>query len=209
MQLTGGVGINSADYLTVKTATQARLPVGKCRFIASVGPADNHDDVKEFLERIKREYPDATHHAWASRTGGGHNPEERCSDDREPAGTAGPPILGAIRKAGLTGVVLVATRYFGGVKLGVGGLIRAYRACAEHGIKNASIEKKIIFQNLKLGVTYDLIGSIMKIVPACDGQIKNIDYGNNVVIELCIPENKMQEFSRWAADVTAGQIVYL
>ena len=116
------------SYKTIADDVRTRIAVGACRFYASLSPCRSEEEVRSFLSRVKEELPGATHHAYAYRLGVGDALLARCDDDGEPAGTAGPPMLAALEKAELTNVIVVGTRYFGGVKLGIGGLIRAYRS---------------------------------------------------------------------------------
>ena len=139
----------SNSFLTVARSVQVKLPVGACRFIASVSRVDKEKEAKSFIRKISSHFHDATHNAYAYKIGFGDSAISRQSDDSEPAGTAGKRCY-AIESAGLTNVVIVATRYFGSVKLGIGGLIRAYRACAEAGLEEAGRQKEVFRKVLPL-----------------------------------------------------------
>ena len=127
------------DVTTVAQTVRVKISVGACRFFASVARTEREEEAKAFIERVCTEFPDANHHAYAYKIGLEDEALCRQSDAGEPSGTAGPPILQAIEYAGLTNVTVVATRYFGGVKLGIGGLVRAYRACADAGLDRKSV----------------------------------------------------------------------
>ena len=139
-------------YSTVCGYGTGEIVEKKSRFIAEVFPVDSEEDVSAQIEKIKKQYWDARHHCWAYVIG--RNPgTERMSDDGEPAGTAGKPILEVIRGKGLTDVLIVVTRYFGGTLLGTGGLVRAYTQAAVEGRAHAGILRK--GQGVRLRIVTD------------------------------------------------------
>lgn len=196
---------NDDSYLSVRKEVRRRLAVGKCRFIATLSPVANEEEARRFIERIKIEFSDATHNTFAYRVGFKRNLLERCSDDREPVGTAGPPILTALRKAELTDTAMVVTRYFGGVKLGVGGLIRAYRAAAEEGLKAASTVRRVCMERLKARLPYENLGAATKLISSQKGKIISIEYGEDVVIDFHLRSRNKDAFRRALHDVTRGR----
>lgn len=193
------------SYLTVSDEIRVNYAPGKCRFIATLAPVKDEKEARSFIDRIKEEFPDATHNTYAYRLGIGDNATERCSDDREPAGTAGPPVLGVIHKYHLTGIAIVVTRYFGGVKLGVGGLIRAYRGAAEEGVKNARLVRKVIMRRITVIVPYDSLGAVMRLISSQKGEIISIDYANEAKIECLLRPADLEKFNREVSDATRGQ----
>lgn len=193
------------SYRTVAAAVQTKITVGACRFYASLAPADTEMDTKEYLEKVKAQLPGATHHATACRLGLGTGMFSRCDDDGEPAGTAGPPLLSVLEKAELTNVFLVATRYFGGIKLGIGGLIRAYRACGEAGVAGARIINKELTSRLELVVPYSYLGAVEREVRARDGEVLNHAFDRQVVLDIVVPLRKMDGFEGRIAGVSRGE----
>ncbi len=193
------------EYLTIKRQARVKIPVGACRFIASVASCQEEEEARAFIEKVKEEFSDATHNAYAYKLGTGDRALRRTSDDQEPAGTAGPPLLSAIEKGGLTNVVVVGTRYFGGIKLGIGGLIRAYRACGEAGLKEAGVQKKIIYRRYLLTCPYDHVGQVMKEISGLQGEIREINYTSQVRIDLSLPPSREKGFKGRLKDITRGK----
>lgn len=193
------------EYLTVARPARVKVPVGACRFIASVAPCSSAEEACEFIRTIKEEFNDATHNTYAYRLGVGDKAVAYCNDDREPAGTAGLPMLRAIEKAGLTDVVIVGTRYFGGVKLGIGRLIRAYRSCAEEGLKAAGVRKKIKKEKLELRVPYESLGRLFKTVSSREGELQSVEYKDVVVVKCHIPSRHVEEFTIDINNITRGR----
>lgn len=178
--------------------------MGACRFIASVKPCPGEKEARDFVARVKEEYADATHNAYAYRLGTGDGAVARTSDAGEPAGTAGPPLLAAIDKVGVTGLALVGTRYFGGVKLGIGGLIRAYRACGEAGLREAGVVKKINLGSYLAQVPYDYLGQALKEISSCRGKVERVDYGEEVLVRFTLPPRQLDPLRQKLKDATRG-----
>ena len=196
---------NPGGYFILEDKTRVRLPVGKCRFIASAAPVENEEEARQFIQIVREEFPDATHHVFAYRLGEGDGALERSSDDREPAGSGGPPVLSAIQKAGVSDVAMVVSRYFGGVKLGVGGLIRAYRSAAEECLQKVPLISREYRENLTAKVPYEDVGAVLKAVSSFRGEIKNIDYGSEVTVECLLRPTEVENFSHFVHDATRGK----
>lgn len=168
-------------YSTVCGYGTGEIVEKKSRFIAEVFPVDSEEDVSAQIEKIKKQYWDARHHCWAYVIG--RNPgTERMSDDGEPAGTAGKPILEVIRGKGLTDVLIVVTRYFGGTLLGTGGLVRAYTQAAVEGLSHAGILRKVQGVRLRIGTDYTGLGKIQYILAQRDICIRDTVYTDRVEI---------------------------
>ncbi len=193
------------DYLTIEKNSRVKISIGACRFIGTVFFCQSEDEAKALIEKVSNEFADATHNAYAYIIGTGHKVIKRFSDANEPAGTAGSPLLSAIENAGLTNVVMVGTRYFGGVKLGIGGLIRAYRACAEAGLKEAGIKKKILYLRYRIIFPYDNIGQVMNEIPSLEGEIQKVDYSSEVTVEFSMSPGSMKTFQERFKDITRGK----
>jgi uncharacterized YigZ family protein len=192
-------------YKTIAQTLRTKIAVGACRFFASLAPCLTEKEARSFIDRTKEELPGATHHTFAFRLGFGEQMLARCDDAGEPAGTAGPPMMGVLEKAELTNIVLVGTRYFGGVKLGVGGLIRAYRACAEAGISKARILEKELMSTLDIHTPYDYLGAVLREVEASEGKAVKFDYGQGVNLKVIVPFRQAQYLPERLASVSQGK----
>lgn len=143
------------DYLTIKAAGQHALEIKKSRFIADVGHVTTEDEAQAFIDGVIAREPKATHHCWAYVLGE-HDEIQRESDNGEPSGTAGVPILTVLKRNDLHNAITVVTRYFGGIKLGAGGLIRAYSNATSTGIEATGVVKLVRQRELTLTVSYPL-----------------------------------------------------
>ncbi len=195
------------SYRTIGAAVQVKIPVGACRFYASLAPVETEEEAKAYLEAVKEQLPGATHHATACRLGWGDGVLARSDDDGEPAGTAGPPLLAVLDKGELTNVILVGTRYFGGVKLGIGGLIRAYRSCGEAGVKAAPILKKELKARMELVVPYDYLGAVQREIKAREGEVLQHRFDQHVVLDIVVPLRKLDGFKHCMAGVSRGEVI--
>ncbi len=192
------------EYRTVERSSRVKIPVGLCRFISSVEPVVSEEQARDVIARVSREFADATHNAWAYRIGTGPQAIFRYSDDGEPAQTAGPPTLAAIDHRELTDVVVIGTRYFGGVKLGVGGLIRAYRQCADAGLDEAGYLTKVITIPIGIRCGYDQLGTIMNELESLKGKIDRIDYDIDVTVIARIRPIDLPQLRGRVTDITRG-----
>jgi uncharacterized YigZ family protein len=152
-----------AEFLTIKSTTEGLYKEKASKFYAYAFPVETEEQVKEHLAEMKKLHPKANHVCYAFRLGatGTHY---RASDAGEPSGTAGAPILGQLRSHNLTNILLVVVRYFGGTKLGVSGLIQAYRESAAEALKNAEIIKDFEKGRLKVSIAYEYLNSLMNFV---------------------------------------------
>ncbi|NMB41019.1 MAG: DUF1949 domain-containing protein [Firmicutes bacterium] len=193
------------SYKTIAAAVRTKIAVGACRFYASLSFCRSDKEARSFLHEVKEELTSATHHAYAYRLGLGDALIARCDDAGEPAGTAGPPMLAVLEKADITNVIVVGTRYFGGVKLGVGGLVRAYRSCAEAGVQAARIYTRKLKAKVLLQVPYDYLGAVVREVEASSGETLDFQYDNDVCLEILIPLSTMDKFPGRVASASRGE----
>ena len=149
----------STNYLTISGHSQAEFEISKSRFIAFVQRVHAETEAIEFIQKIKKEHWEARHNCSAYIIGE-HATYQKADDDGEPSGTAGKPILEVIKKNNLKDVVIVVTRYFGGIKLGAGGLIRAYSKAATLGIEASTVVEKVLYLQLKIIIDYSLLGTL-------------------------------------------------
>jgi uncharacterized YigZ family protein len=195
------------SYRTIAAGVRTKIAVGACRFYASLSFCRSEEEARSFLNKVKEELTAATHHAYAYRLGVGDALLARCDDDGEPAGTAGPPMLAVLEKADITNVMVVGTRYFGGVKLGVGGLIRAYRSCAGAGVEAARICSRELKAKVLLQVPYDCLGAVVRGVEASAGETLGFHYGKDVSLEILLPLKEMDKLPGRIASASRGQAV--
>lgn len=154
-------------YLSIAQTAEGVYKEKGSKFLAFAFPVSNEEQIKTCLEKIRKEYFDARHHCYAYALGKNHK-LFRANDDGEPNHSAGDPILGQIRSHQLSDILIVVVRYFGGVKLGVGGLINAYKTSASEAIANAQIIEKIITQKWQLIFKYEIMNEVMKLVKELD-----------------------------------------
>lgn len=193
-------------YTTVCGYGTGEIVEKKSRFIAEVFPVVSEDEVSAHIEKIKKEYWDARHHCWAYVIG--QNPgTERMSDDGEPAGTAGKPILEVIRGRGLTDVLVVVTRYFGGTLLGTGGLVRAYTQAALEGLSHAGILRKVPGIRLKIGTDYTGLGKIQYLLAQREISILDTVYTDRVEILTAAAADMAESLKKEITEGTSGQAV--
>ncbi|HAA37616.1 MAG TPA: YigZ family protein [Firmicutes bacterium] len=195
---------------TVAGPVQVKIAVGACRFIASVTRTDDEEAAKAFIAKVSQEFHDATHNAYAYKIGLGDTAICRQNDAAEPAGTAGPPMLQAIENAGLTNVTVVGTRYFGGVKLGIGGLVRAYRACAEAGLQAAERITEIFHEPFTVLISYEYIGSVLREIAAGNGEVSNVEYGEHgVTVFGSVTKAARENLQKQLSEATRGKAKFI
>ncbi len=167
----------AASFVTLARAHRAEIRDKNSRFIATAIPARDETEARAAIGKVRSEFPDATHHCWAYALHGGRaGSVERCHDAGEPGGTAGPSILQAIRGAGLRDVVVVVTRYFGGTKLGKGGLARAYRAATARALQGAFTVAVVPAGRVLVGVPLSLDGETRHLVARHGGRVESFSY---------------------------------
>jgi len=177
------------------------------KFYGSIANTKNEDEVKQFITRIKENYHDATHNVSAYKLGSGDQAVKYCDDDGEPAGSSGPPVLQAIEGEGLTNTVIVVTRYFGGTKLGIGGLIRAYGDTARKAISESGRKEATLIYKLMVAGDYNLIGTIMGQIEAHKGKILTTDYNNSGgKIYFLLYPRRYESFKNNVREMTADKI---
>ncbi len=183
---------------TLSGPAEYEAVIKKSRFVCRAGPADSPEEAMAFLEAVRD--PQATHNCWAYRIGDAY----RFSDDGEPGGTAGRPILAAIEAQGLDRVVVVVTRYFGGIKLGTGGLARAYGGVAAQCLRGAPRRPLVRFRRVRVRVPFAAIEAFYRLLPAHGGEKLAEAYGEEAVFTVRIPEDRFAAFARALADATRG-----
>ncbi len=181
--------------------------VKKSLFVGTAGRAHNVRQALGFVERVRSAYPDANHHAYAYRIAPDPGGEMGSSDDGEPGGTAGRPMLAVLDGSGLRQVVVVGTRFFGGIKLGTGGLVRAYSQAARLALASLPTEWRVLHYVVDVVIDYALYGSLQYIIAQCGGRIEDEGYTDRVRLTLVIPATEFEHVSAQLADLSSGKIV--
>ena len=192
------------SYKTVKGYGESEQIIQKSRFITYVNRVESEEDALQFIQMIKKKHWDATHNCSAYMIGE-NDLIQKANDDGEPSGTAGVPILEVIKKKGLKDTVVVVTRYFGGIKLGAGGLIRAYGGSASEGINATGVVERRLMRVMKSTFDYTLLGKIENELRNSSYTIKEIHYLDKVMIESFAEEDGKQAFIDWMTDLSNGQ----
>lgn len=188
-------------YKTLHCYGKNEYIIDKSRFIGHAKPVQTEEEAKQFIDDIKQEYKDATHNVWAYTVGQNMN-IQRYSDDGEPQGTAGIPTLELIKKENLRNVAVVVTRYFGGLKLGAGGLVRAYTKGAKIGLDAAKIVEKKLYLSVKIDIDYTLLGKIQNELSNNDYYINNIDYEEKVKIDVFCQKDRLDNLKNLIIEKT-------
>jgi len=175
----------------------------KSRFIGRVWPVESEEEALEKIQQMKKQHYDATHNCWAYIIKDG---AVRFSDDGEPGGTAGMPMLQVLQREGLFNVVCVVTRYFGGILLGAGGLVRAYTKGAKIAVDAAGRSMKRVWSVLYVPCPYTYFERVKLEVDAFGGLIRTTDFGSEVELEILMPEAQAQPFLDRLTDMSAGNI---
>lgn len=176
----------------------------KSRFIATVMPIKSEEEAIHFIEQIKKKYWDATHNCTAYVIGR-QNEIQRCSDDGEPAKTAGRPMLDVLLGEQIHDTAVVVTRYFGGTLLGTGGLVRAYQGAVKAGLLNSKIVEKKLGSKYSIVTDYNGIGKIQYIISQRNLTVQNIDYTEYVTIQILVPKEESKQFENEVTEATAGK----
>ena len=193
-------------YHTVYRGGSGEIVEKKSRFIAEVFPVTSEEEAMQYLEETRKRYWDARHHCWAYVLG--RNPSaERMSDDGEPAGTAGKPILEVIRGRQITDVLVIVTRYFGGTLLGTGGLVRAYTASAAEGLKHSEIITRFHGFKLRIAADYTSLGKIQYLLAQREICILESMYTDKVELIVLVPDEEEEALYKEIMDGTNGQAV--
>ena len=183
--------------------------VARSRFITSVSYVPTVEDARTFLQRIRDEMPDASHHVYAFRVGYGPTVTEGMSDDGEPSGTAGPPTLTVLRGSDLGDIALVTTRYFGGTKLGTGGLVRAYTEAANIAINSLKTTLKIEKTLVGLELPYSLFEQAKLLISAHEGEIQDEEFAADVTLLVVFPDVQLKPFTAAIRDLSSGKVTPL
>ncbi len=192
-------------YRSIKAPVTHTLKIEGSKFIASAFPVDLRPQAEEILKEIRKKYYDATHHCFAYGLGS-ERKDFRFSDDGEPSGTAGPKIFSAIESKDFSDILVVVTRYFGGTKLGVGGLGRAYFDSANLALADAAVVSKVLTKELRITFPYDETSRVMNALSRYSAKIIETLYEDDVTLHCSVRQGMVKEFTADLTDITRGNI---
>lgn len=193
------------SYLTIYRESMVEEEIKKSQFIGRAFPVKSEEDIEEIMDGIRTEYRDATHNCSAYILGIDRN-VQRFFDDGEPSGTAGIPILEVMKKDGVTDVLIVVTRYFGGIKLGAGGLIRAYGGVAKQALDAAVVVENKNFTEIAVTYDYTHHGKIENFLNEADLIIDDMEFLDKVTVTVAVDEVDSDAFMNRLMDLTAGDV---
>lgn len=192
------------NYRTIKSSGTKELIISKSRFIAHCTRVETEEEALAFIQQIKKEHNSATHNCSAYLIGE-HDQIQKANDDGEPSGTAGVPMLEVLKKQGLKDCVVVVTRYYGGIKLGAGGLVRAYGKATSLGIEEAQVVERRLHKRMKVSVDYTLLGKLENEIRQSAYLLDEIIYTEGVDFYIFVDRNEEQTFYEWMTNLTSGQ----
>ncbi len=185
--------------------TETEIVVVNSRFIASAAPVFSNDEARAFINSVKERFPDATHHVPAYVIGYGNSVSAYCTDDGEPSGSAGRPLLAVVQGSGFGDICVVVTRYFGGTKLGIGGLVRAYGDAGKAVLEILPRAEKIPTYTVMLAVEYSYFERVRLMLKKYGAQTLDEDFGADVTITARFTEEKLEPFQLELSELTRGR----
>lgn len=193
-------------YLTVKKQGTFELVIQKSRFIGFVSRVDNEEEAQSLIQKIKKEHHHANHNCTAYMIGE-NDQIQKANDDGEPSGTAGVPMLEVLKNLALKNTLIVVTRYFGGIKLGAGGLIRAYSTTTSETIKQIGIVNRILMQGYEVTIPYTLLGKVEHALQNSPHVIHHIKYEADVTLSVYVNLNEIEDFNQEIVNLTSNQAI--
>ena len=190
-------------YLVPSQPSETEFTEKRSTFIGHVFPVETEEEARERIDEMKKKYHDARHNCWCYLIKDG---PVRYSDDGEPQGTAGQPMLGVFQKEGVTNVCCVVTRYFGGILFGAGGLVRAYTQSAKDALDAAGVSVVRRWVAMEVPCTYGQFEEARQEVFRFGGVVDSVDYGADVLLSVLIPEERAEQFAAHLMDASAGTI---
>ena len=193
-------------YKTILTQAEAEIVEKKSRFIATVRPVKTEEEAKAFIEEMKKKYWNATHNVFAYQIGE-RNELQRFSDDGEPHGTAGRPMLTMLLHGGVGELSAVVTRYFGGIKLGTGGLVRAYQGMVKLGLETLPTREHMIPARVEVVLDYPHITVFRRLLPDYRATIASENFGVDATYELLLPDQNIPALETALTELTDGAVL--
>ncbi|ASF40444.1 YigZ family protein [Halobacillus halophilus] len=192
------------NYYTVKPNGSEEVIIQKSRFIGYVRRCETEEEAHSFIQEIKKKHNDANHNCSAYMIGE-HDLIQKANDDGEPSGTAGVPMLEVLKRKGLKDTAVVVTRYFGGTKLGAGGLIRAYSGTVSQAIEKTGIVRRQLMKSMHVSVAYHLLGKVENEVRNSSYTLETINYMENVELIIYVESGQEEAFESWITNLTSNQ----
>jgi len=193
-----------SHYYTVKGYGEHEISIQKSRFICYINRAATEEEAQAFIQQIKKKHWDASHNCSAYLIGE-QDLIQKANDDGEPSGTAGVPILEVLKKRKLKDTIAVVTRYFGGIKLGAGGLIRAYGSSTSEALNAIGIVERKLTRVMHTRIDYTWLGKVENELRNSHFQLKEIHYLDTVEVETYVEEDQKDQFNEWMTELTNGQ----
>ena len=190
-------------YIRVKKCVEKEIIIEKSRFLCYTKMAETEADAKDFIESIRKKHPFATHNCYAYIVEQGKT--ARFSDDGEPQGTAGIPMLEVLKNRGLKDTAVVVTRYFGGIKLGAGGLVRAYSSSTSAGLDEAGVEENILSDVFKIKFGYDKYSLFLKFIEKYKQKTISSDFAEDIEVKIAVPTDT-EDFCEKLTDYFLGKV---
>ncbi|MEQ5834787.1 YigZ family protein [Marinobacter sp. NFXS9] len=185
----------SKDYPIPAESIEREIDIKKSRFIARVAPVNSREEAMAFLEQARADFPDARHHCWAYQIGRpGAATQAAMNDDGEPSGTAGKPILNVIQHKDMGDIMVVVIRYFGGIKLGAGGLVRAYAGATEAVLSDVTRRTQVPVRRLAITLDFALEQPVRHWCGQHEAHVEDVGYGEGVSMQVAVPEASVQAF---------------
>ncbi len=191
------------EYLVPTGDGEAEFVEKRSRFIGRIWRTETEEEALAKIKAMREQHWDATHNVYAYLIRDG---AMRYSDDGEPQGTAGMPVLDVLRKENLFQVTCVVTRYFGGILLGGGGLVRAYGRAASQAVQAAGISCKRVWQKLDIPCPYNLFEPVRSAVLGCEGMVQDTEFGAEVLLHVLLPQAQTESFRKRLTDLSAGRV---
>lgn len=191
-------------YNTLAKTGKTEIVIKKSRFVTSVSPVTSEEEAITFISGVKKQHSQANHNVFAYII---DEQTQRFSDDGEPGGTAGRPVLDVIKRKDIVKAAVVVTRYFGGILLGAGGLVRAYSEAAINGLEAAGIIEKLLYRGLLLNMDYQWLGVVKREVENAGGQRVSMDYGQRVQILAYFRPARAETLTVKITELTAAQVI--
>ncbi|WP_432737802.1 YigZ family protein [Maridesulfovibrio sp. FT414] len=186
--------MTSTPYPVPAKKNRTEDVIKKSRFICDLCKVTSREEAREFIASIKKEFPDARHHCSAFIAGPPLTGEMGMSDDGEPHGTAGKPMLQVLQGSGIGDIAAVVTRYFGGIKLGTGGLVRAYSGSVQQGLEALETVMKVPMRRVTVEISYALEGMLRRALPEFSAEIEEQSFGSEILFTLIMPSDRIDEF---------------
>lgn len=197
---------DSGGYLVPAAIVQVEAVVVNSRFITRSGRVETVEAAKAFIAAVRADFPDANHHVYAFRVGHGSSVIDGVSDDGEPSGTSGPPVLAVLRGSDIGDIAIVVTRYFGGTKLGTGGLTRAYSEAARTVLAELPLERKIAWSKVAADMPYSLYELVNRLLPTYEAVVEDQEFGALVTLYIRVPTAHVDALSAAIVELSSGTV---